>query len=114
MVRRPSRSTSTDTAFPYTTRFRSDDRLRRFLRPRAPFLVAADEVEVALVPRAVAEHLGIAARTEAFACGANQDRATFAFLERVVEPRAEQRRHGVVHRIVPVGDRKSTRLNSSH
>src|SRR3546814_6429871 len=29
MIRRPPRSTRTDTLFPYTTRFRSDDHMRR-------------------------------------------------------------------------------------
>src|SRR3546814_4655470 len=35
MIRRPPRSTRTDTLFPYTTLFRSLDRLRAFLRSYA-------------------------------------------------------------------------------
>src|SRR3546814_17741939 len=34
MIRRPPRSTRTDTLFPYTTLFRSDDRQRRRVLPR--------------------------------------------------------------------------------
>src|SRR3546814_13950826 len=58
MIRRPPRSTRTDTLFPYTTLFRSCELLRaveRFGRRRRP------TVEVTLDPQAaIADHDGIA------------------------------------------------------
>src|SRR3546814_1322191 len=47
MIRRPPRSTRTDTLFPYTTLFRSDDRtVHELRRPRVP--VAALQVRFRL------------------------------------------------------------------
>src|SRR3546814_8990738 len=41
MIRRPPRSTRTDTLFPYTTLFRSDDDAALRLRPRGRFFLSA-------------------------------------------------------------------------
>src|SRR3546814_13646968 len=85
MIRRPPRSTRTDTLFPYTTLFRStlqqrlDDCLQFFERHRALVLMAVDEK-----------------------CRRRVD------LQRV-EGEAL-----VGGQLVQHGDRKSTRLNSSH
>src|SRR3546814_13291052 len=94
MIRRPPRSTRTDTLFPYTTLFRSS--------PRAPFGVEA-------VDRA-GDHVRLVyfGRTSGLA--------------RKLFPLGEARRvsgrldlYGDMRQIVhPDQDRKSTRLNSSH
>src|SRR3546814_11509620 len=44
MIRRPPRSTRTDTLFPYTTLFRSDDR-RRSEEPQTSLALPANEIE---------------------------------------------------------------------
>src|SRR3546814_19803596 len=45
MIRRPPRSTRTDTLFPYTTLFRSDRRLRQDRRAEVELRVAEPEAE---------------------------------------------------------------------
>src|SRR3546814_8856733 len=45
MIRRPPRSTRTDTLFPYTTLFRSAEEIVDALRPRQPVRLAARLVE---------------------------------------------------------------------
>src|SRR3546814_12580886 len=84
-IRRPPRSTRTDTLFPYTTLFRSGGRRRQagLLRRVA---AAADEL--------------LQRRQQSFGIG-------------MFEPIDAQ--FGAAGRaLVEVGDRKSTRLNSSH
>src|SRR3546814_20822944 len=86
MIRRPPRSTRTDTLFPYTTLFRSDTD-NAGSGPRGPLLPGRprDRLSIPAVPGAVT---GGNAAAGLAAAG-----------------------HG--HRGHP-GDRKSTRLNSSH
>src|SRR3546814_6108066 len=105
MIRRPPRSTRTDTLFPYTTLFRS--------------VAAADHHHrlAVGVQRAVVESRHAVA--EALAVGGGEEihgredvpEADTRHLDvaGLVDPRGDQ------HRIVaPAQDRKSTRLNSSH
>src|SRR3546814_10730482 len=128
MIRRPPRSTRTDTLFPYTTLFRS---------------VAGEQRVADQVRDAVAGVPGHRDHARADAA----DREFLAVVEQVVELRTvrrevvaevEDRAEGFLHRadagadgdrgigevrrlepvrggdVVGVGDRKSTRLNSSH
>src|SRR3546814_20140226 len=89
MIRRPPRSTRTDTRFPYTTLFRSR------------LLGMALDIDVELRRHEVApHHVG-------FQLG-HVDAVRRESPERLVE----RRRH-VAH-VEDEGDRKSTRLNSSH
>src|SRR3546814_13786609 len=85
MIRRPPRSTRTDTLFPYTTLFRSRHR---------------DRAEGA---RAVQVRPG--ARGAAFG---------FARPRRHADPLEPEEDAGLLQPAAAHGDRKSTRLNSSH
>src|SRR3546814_15933904 len=99
MIRRPPRTTRTDTLFPYTTLFRSPD---------VPYYSADDKQDirdayVAHIAK-VLELSGVPA-----ADAAEQAKAVMAFetrLAKVSKSREEFSRN--------VEDRKSTRLNSSH
>src|SRR3546814_11020729 len=86
--RRPPRSTSTDTLFPYTTRFRSAD------QPEAVVDRRADDDRGAVL--VVVEH-----------------RDVHALAQRGLDLEA-LRRLDVFQVDAAEGDRKSTRLNSSH
>src|SRR3546814_10096135 len=114
MVRRPPRSTRTDTLFPYTTLFRSppvslyNDCARRLIQAES----------FAVHKRWLAERAldyGWRARTKLLA-GAFIDAGTF------LQAQKERRRLTVALREATAGfdaalcvsDRKSTRLNSSH
>src|SRR3546814_13642932 len=104
MIRRPPRSTRTDTLFPYTTLFRSqvdDD------------TVIPQQVEV---QRGDSRGVGYRERTTqvvahvALRCGGSASRDHGGLVAVAVsELGGAARRRGVV-----VADRKSTRLNSSH
>src|SRR3546814_5103324 len=127
MIRRPPRSTRTDTLFPYTTLFRSVDKdhrelhriggaavrlfeLRPAVGPDAPDLVRQFRREVHLLRD---DRVPIAGFTEALAklrlhrhaisAGRLVERA-----DRVQNPGIDLEQQGLV------GDRKSTRLNYSH
>src|SRR3546814_4542190 len=63
MIRRPPRSTRTDTLFPYTTLFRSRDVDRPELRPDMP-LAQPGEVGVHRDPRRIAIGLGGVGRVD--------------------------------------------------
>src|SRR3546814_1476593 len=97
MIRRPPRSTRTDTLFPYTTLFRSltPHRLDRFATE-----LGAQIVDVDL--DCVAADLFLPAIQPVFDLRARQD-VTGMF--------GEQAQH---RKFAPRQDRKSTRLNSSH
>src|SRR3546814_18023676 len=101
MLRRPPRSTRTDTLFPYTTRFRS----RRGVE-RLRVGVGDDEIDALDARR---DHVcdGIAARA------ADADHRD-ARLQLVDLRRANIDAHQIVSLQRRTGDRKSTRLNSSH
>src|SRR3546814_13270205 len=99
MIRRPPRSTRTDTLFPYTTLFRS---------PRQPRRVPALRAGVPSSRRAgqAGEAGGVAVGAEALREAGTAPQAA---------ERAEHldlRSHGAAQ--VSPADRKSTRLNSSH
>src|SRR3546814_7172584 len=101
MIRRPPRSTRTDTLFPYTTLFRFDERLvgvvivhQRALADRA-FGVANIE---SFLDADACERGGLSAH--------RRDDAVVTFRRLKAEY--------VVERPLAARDRKSTRLNSSH
>src|SRR3546814_13894802 len=100
MIRRPPRSTRTDTLFPYTTLFRSG---------HANGIVALKAVLIAVAdPEAAAARFGRFAgrapsRREADRWTLELDRGVCSFVQ-----------HDALPRAVPFPDRKSTRLNSSH
>src|SRR3546814_15850330 len=106
MRRRPPISTRTDTLFPYTTPFRSAiDGISRggyVLRDadnaRAIIMATGSEVALALGAQEQLAAKGIAVRVVSMPC------------TNVFDAQDEQWRQSVL----PKGDRKSTRLNSSH
>src|SRR3546814_5698626 len=105
MIRRPPRSTRTDTLFPYTTLFRS---------------ISLCELRIACSPPFTATYMALALRQDA----ARQADDGLAAGEEDVD--AERELRGVQPPVVPEPlrkserrddrgvDRKSTRLNSSH
>src|SRR3546814_17214025 len=96
MIRRPPRSTRTDTLFPYTTLFRSAD--------------AADrEADVDRGTDALIEEVGF---EEDLAAG-DRNHVGRNIGRHVARLRFDDRQRGERARAI-VGDRKSTRLNSSH
>src|SRR3546814_2124260 len=109
MIRRPPRSTRTDTLFPYTTLFRSD------ILPRIAMSgCGGDPADAQFGQRELADMLAQILATQR----QGKVRLDIARLRSAVETPpveghameglgADHRRHGV-------GDRKSTRLNSSH
>src|SRR3546814_5888323 len=129
MIRRPPRSTRTDTLFPYTTLFRSDigpqtgeallaDRLFLQLQPAA--VAAAEDQRLAdeLRGGVRAQPKLLDARLFDFSQGALGDAAHMVGM---VHPGATQVDHlwkerapDLVGEHEPAPDRKSTRLNSSH
>src|SRR3546814_13096604 len=98
MIRRPPRSTRTDTLFPYTTLFRS----------------VGDDFE------AVVEHASRVCVVVRFGGRESLDQLGVALQWRAVQGgELLARKRGtlpdVLHQLLPArGDRKSTRLNSSH
>src|SRR3546814_14048731 len=97
MIRRPPRSTRTDTLFPYPTLFRSDGEL---LHPHRRHLIVdmgVELLEARHVERRVGEDAWPAALIDDGAAGPHP-----------VQP------FGIVADPRPRIDRKSTRLNSSH
>src|SRR3546814_18061529 len=103
MIRRPPRSTRTDTLFPYTTLFRS---LRGMIAIGVPPLfVATGIAAVLLVAGDLAEQLrGLVAR----------DALTGVLNRRGLEEAAAPESRSARRRPASSPDRKSTRLNSSH
>src|SRR3546814_16674488 len=99
MIRRPPRSTRTDTLFPYTTLFRSGSGMSfHNLGERGPHVTARSADWDAALTDAVTD-TDPERRAERIA---HWDRLPFA---RFAHPREEH--------LLPL-DRKSTRLNSSH
>src|SRR3546814_1944710 len=116
MIRRPPRSTRTDTLFPYTTLFRSAAALpppchaSGFRSPRSSTTATADWSGAALglhVRRQETHVVGLAERDAELA----QDRVCRGDVE--VQVRHHVLAHVLAARKLAV-DRKSTRLNSSH
>src|SRR3546814_19588190 len=104
MIRRPPRSTRTDTLFPYTTLFRSDERIEK----------RGESVHGnvnAYATRAAPERGGYVVRPiPAYGSGAAFRRTLLFRLQPCVEPVLLAQSPSIAARI----DRKSTRLNSSH
>src|SRR3546814_15830978 len=101
MIRRPPRSTRTDTLFPYTTLFRSrDDR------------VAVDPVALPLHDAGTARSYQT---EEGFAVfNGIRDAAPDGWGQYLMYKAMGDRLPGDADLILASGDRKSTRLNSSH
>src|SRR3546814_9552487 len=109
MIRRPPRSTRTDTLFPYTTLFRSD-----VLGGRAALV--RDEVVLGCIHGDAVQpgiELGVTAEIPDRAVGADEGVLghVLAFAP-VGDVAPDQRRDPVL--VLAHQDRKSTRLNSSH
>src|SRR3546814_8298831 len=104
MIRRPPRSTRTDTLFPYTTLFRST----------TAEYIALDYPTTAIDLYRTKPHVFADARKMPFAHASIDAIACYEVLEHVREPDAVLAEDARV--LVPGGiaDRKSTRLNSSH
>src|SRR3546814_14292886 len=113
MIRRPPRSTRTDTLFPYTTLFRSDSYAdaaisgsSMILRPAVQKLLA--DAQAGKFDIVVAEALDRVSRDQA-------DVATFyKHLQFARVPLVTLAEGEISELHVGLKDRKSTRLNSSH
>src|SRR3546814_14931377 len=110
MIRRPPRSTRTDTLFPYTTLFRSDQDETDRQRDRQP----GGEHQAA-EPQDAADRVerwkGAPRRQRAIAVDENVDQHEMTVGGE--EERGREHREELADRRTG-GDRKSTRLNSSH
>src|SRR3546814_3765991 len=99
MIRRPPRSTRTDTLFPYTTLFRSDPSQLRIHGREHKAMVAIGD------PRRAIE--GLAA--DLFLYGCKGEGSALTVRQRQIDARSQlEPGQGAA------GDRKSTSLNSSH
>src|SRR3546814_5541557 len=113
MIRRPPRSTRTDTLFPYTTLFRSTTGVPVWSGAVAPAICAtgADYFETPAMAAMVLDvdhgHYRIVPGTAARADGER------VFGESAGWAEAHNAHFAIVH-ADPRADRKSTRLNSSH
>src|SRR3546814_18779358 len=123
MIRPPPRSTLTDTLFPYTTRFRSDEKPEELREQRT---IASRTHRRLVQPRQEEEqkdrgehrkHAPQLCRNpeEIYGEGAQDrvERPEIPFRHNV-RGRGERVRLDVVVRVAEEVDRKSTRLNSSH
>src|SRR3546814_10331972 len=113
MIRRPPRSTRTDTLFPYTTLFRSK---RRIL----PAIDLENDLVCAIQPRLVVSDRGGRDQRSIFPDARNFDDGCIEFAQKALPGHGSdlaQMHIEIVHLaridLIP-GDRKSTRLNSSH
>src|SRR3546814_8168116 len=120
MIRRPPRSTRTDTLFPYTTLFRSDACCAIVIRQldfTLMSLMHADDAGLGKASgrpaRAAAQH-HVHRRHEVLATG--RIGATSAVIEHTVGRENAAHQFGIcgIDTAQVAGDRKSTRLNSSH
>src|SRR3546814_10225002 len=105
MIRRPPRSTRTDTLFPYTTLFRS------LVLQRAPQPLDKDVVEKAAAPIHRDAHAGL---LQALRPGPGGELAARVGVEDFWATIALDRLVQRLDAEPGVHDRKSTRLNSSH
>src|SRR3546814_15597685 len=115
MIRRPPRSTRTDTLFPYTTLFRSDfaceiGPLRMTIIARLrPFamLAAAAVMTAALIwtPTAAAQSINV---------DLGQDSLSGRAIQLILLLTVLSLAPGILMTVTSFTDRKSTRLNSSH
>src|SRR3546814_3734984 len=122
MIRRPPRSTRTDTLFPYTTLFRSKRDADRILHSHV------DDEEDGIVPQRVPEirrqtrvseqalEIGKADKTHLALDGVEEREPQRLDQRQDHDRRVDQDRRRQEDGDMPAGgtDRKSTRLNSSH
>src|SRR3546814_14557919 len=106
MIRRPPRSTRTDTLFPYTTLFRSG--MAGGLEPQ---LARGGAIEQPGFEHAVSDDHG---RRDGQSLPIIGTRAQAAGAVRIVGDVDAAREHPAAEAIEQEADRKSTRLNSSH
>src|SRR3546814_3447088 len=106
MIRRPPRSTRTDTLFPYTTLFRSieSDRLQQQIEAERRRNEENRVAQEALLDRSIGQVVSAAN------AGALDQRIDTAALDGVAAKIGQQ----INTLLDTMGDRKSTRLNSSH
>src|SRR3546814_10403273 len=111
MIRRPPRSTRTDTLFPYTTLFRSFDHHYDF-ESLLPLPVIGLGYDGGVLEVSVD---GGANWTEVTDFGARFTQHGYSGSAQVLAHRAfVNRNDGLQTSVLDFGDRKSTRLNSSH
>src|SRR3546814_4682788 len=114
MIRRPPRSTRTDTLFPYTTLFRSIDQAIAFEKRNA------DRFAVLYQPGLIYEHLDVMLDNPILADRRVRQALILAVDRQAISDRLFAGKQPVaatgVHPLdwVHTTDRKSTRLNSSH
>src|SRR3546814_7797106 len=116
MIRRPPRSTRTDTLFPYTTLFRSCDYIAampsNLYGPGDNFDLNSSHVLPALIRKAhEAKQAGAASIT---LWGSGTPRREFLYVDDLADACVHLLKTYSGQDHVNVGDRKSTRLNSSH
>src|SRR3546814_9851146 len=126
MIRRPPRSTRTDTLFPYTTLFRSQRMIRQVPLCRAKELmfagdhISADEAVAIGLANRVVPHDELMAEARALALKiADKSPLTLKLLKRTIADGADMAlpsalRHEPATISLAMEDRKSTRLKSSH
>src|SRR3546814_7136020 len=114
MIRRPPRSTRTDTLFPYTTLFRSDRRLRQDRRAEVELRVAEPEAEGPERGRFVEQIAAMRARLVIVEDRELTDVARDGDGQLAAGIDAPEQRVGDGIALLLAGDRKSIRLNSSH
>src|SRR3546814_1671618 len=113
MIRRPPRSTRTDTLFPYTTLFRSKARIEVLQKLRAALDegVAARTVELDEDERALVRELFLLTlKPVMYVANVLED----GFEDNPHLDAVRERAAAEGAAVVPVSDRKSPRLNSSH
>src|SRR3546814_7349112 len=103
MIRRPPRSTRTDTLFPYTTLFRSGQQVVEVMGDAAGQL--ADRFQPLGTAQAILLRIALGH------VAADEEMLLFGFRP---DAGPVQRHHVAVTMHVVAVDRKSTRLNSSH
>src|SRR3546814_6183418 len=124
MIRRPPRSTRTDTLFPYTTLFRSDvdiiepHPLEALVAARDQIFAAAADIAVRagphIPPRLGRDHQFVAVRGEIGREDAAEILLRRAVWRAVIVGEIDMRDAAIERAAQHRADRKSTRLNSSH
>src|SRR3546814_14829995 len=112
MIRRPPRSTRTDTLFPYTTLFRSNARVRMKLARLAVTGRGHGAADVGAAVDAAGGYRPAAPPLNGTAWPGRMTAARVQKAALMAESGDVRRSHGPRRR--PSPDRKSTRLNSSH
>src|SRR3546814_17679853 len=120
MIRRPPRSTRTDTLFPYTTLFRSSGRVPVMASQRNEIFPTMNVPEATRWPANQTPTAAQGLTVTRFAEGLQHPRSILVLpngdvlvAEAESPPRQDSGIEGAVMKRM-MGDRKSTRLNSSH